>query len=532
MRNYNYILLAGVALFAFSACNKENNLEDSAQVNGPVYETVGVKLGVESKVTLSGGGAKSAFEEGDKIAVWTEAGNFQTCAVDGSGKITVDISGGVRSNYAVYYNGATAPTYDGTLSITLPASYNLVDVSGTKNPVPMVAKNVSGDANDMVFYAVGGLFRLTVNSIPDDATGLLVDFHGHKVSGAFAVSNPGTTTPSIATTSDNTNDKITVTFVAGTTGGSATINLPLPTGGYTDISVTPISSVTKVSSTRHISGASYTAQRAHGKQLTSTLVSFTVDELGTKAVIAPGNLNAVIGSYNDVTKIATASSWSFAENQYVSYNNLSFAEDDIVDRFKWVSASASYDTYGLINLSFSGANTPYYGHYTSESLKSDWGSALIGSYEPGDWVTPSHSEVDYLLDTRTVSNTLQDGGRYVFGKILGVGAKGIFLFPDNYVHPDGTGFSLLPNDGNPQWNTCSNFFANVGLDGWALMEAAGVVFIPIINTSDNYGDYWTGTKSDSNVALAHRRAFYFWGWINNTENVGGARAVRLIRKIG
>lgn len=540
MRNYNYILLVGVALFAFSACNKENNLEDSAQVNGPVYETVGVKLGVESKVTLSGGGAKSAFEEGDKIAVWTEAGNFQTCAVDGSGKITVNISEGVRSNYAVYYNGATAPTYDGTLSITLPASYNLVDVSGTKNPVPMVAKNVSGDANDMVFYAVGGLFRLTVNSIPDDATGLLVDFHGHKVSGAFAVSNPGTTTPSIATTSDNTNDKITVTFAKGATGGSAIINIPLPTGDYTDVSVTPIGGSTKVSSTRHIKGQSYTAKRAYGKQLTTTLVSFTINAGDDKVVFAPGNLQAIIASYDEETKIATASSWRFAANQYDVLRPLKgayhYSVGEPYDMFQWVGNSATIDSYGLVT----GSTSDFVGDVAGESLKHDWGHNEIGSYAADYWETLA--SYSYLLHSRNAS-TVNGVANARFAAISinnTIYGCGLMIFPDNYDHPASLSAKQPDNINVAKVNGLT--LTNYTYDEWKLMEDAGAVFLPRTGYRGANGYdydivavagqclYWTnvsGTSTGANVLFHYPNATNG----EDDRSRGMATTVRLVRSL-
>ena len=314
MKKVYYFILSGAAIFAVAACNKEAQVEDTPQNNEPIYETLSVKVGTETKVSLETGYTKSTFEENDKIAVWTGAGagEFQTCLVDGDGKITVDISDGDRSNYAVYYNGAILPSYSaGTLSIILPATYNYADVVGNKNPVPMVAMNASGDPADMTFYAVGTLFRVTVKAIPADATSLVFQFPGNKVNGTFTVTNPGNSNPSISTKAPETGeDKITINLPDAPHATEMVLNIPLPTGDYDDVFITPVGSDTKVAAVRHINAGGYNARRAYGKQLTATLVSFSV-AANKKVVFAPGNLQYQASSGN----------WRFAEQQYLYIGN-------------------------------------------------------------------------------------------------------------------------------------------------------------------------------------------------------------------
>ena len=88
-----------------------------------------------------------------------------------------------------------------------------------------------------------------------------------------------------------------------------------------------------------------------------------------------------------------------------------------------------------------------------------------------NWFNMTHDQWVYLLRDRSVTNTLSDGARFTMATLGGT-YKGVILFPDNYTHPEGTGFT--PG----VFNSNSNYTAEVSLEGWALMEAAGCVFLP------------------------------------------------------
>ena len=90
--------------------------------------------------------------------------------------------------------------------------------------------------------------------------------------------------------------------------------------------------------------------------------------------------------------------------------------------------------------------------------------------------------------------------------------NGIILFPDNYTHPDGTDFSPYREYGEYKFNVNYGVYSNttVSLSGWALMEAAGCVFLPAGGTRDASHqtlnsrmdttlDYWTSSSSTSTV---------------------------------
>lgn len=544
MKTVYTFILSCAAILAVAACNKEVQVEDTPQNNEPVYETLSVKVGAETKVTLETNAAKSAFESGDKIAVWTGAGAFQSCTVDGEGKISVNISSGARSNYAVYYNGATIPTFESsTLKLTLPDTYNYDDVAGDKNPVPMVAKNVSSDPTDMTFYAVGTLFRVTVKAIPSDATGLVFQFPGKKVNGTFTVTNPGTSTPSVATSAPGSGeDKVTVTFAAGT-ATEMTLNIPLPTGAYDDVYITPVGGETKVASARHIKAGGYTAARANGRTLTATLVSFSVSS-EKKVIFAPGNLRATLKTFAETTggKVSTSSSWKFTDNQYdyiSTYETFSIGSN--FDHFGWVGSGTTdplvRESYGV----FSATDNVYYGNTgASEVLYHDWGALIIGSYAANTWRTPTggpEGEWRYVIAQR-------DGASSKRGNATVGGKHGFIILPDSFTDP-------MKNNGSEAfvpWASSNDYTANVYTTGgdWEAMEAAGAIFLPAAagrvgtnvtsSTPGKYGYYMSSTAYSADEKYRLRFAFDEDGKASSLSSYShGVRrdghSVRLVRDL-
>ena len=257
-KNIISILLAGAAIMSFASCDNEKIETNPIQTEKQIVRTETVCVLTESdatKVTLT---SSFSWVNGDQIAVWAgtnaTTGSFQDCTVS-SGNITVAYGAGEdRYNYAVYPASVKDASNYGqsVLNVILPATYTYAQVNGENTPLPMVAVNDKDNSN-LTFYNVGGLLRITVKAIPADATGLVFQFPGKKVNGTFAVSDLGTTTPSISNASpaDATEQQITVTFDAGT-ATEMTLNIPLPTGSYDAVNITPVGSTTKVGSYRTI----------------------------------------------------------------------------------------------------------------------------------------------------------------------------------------------------------------------------------------------------------------------------------------
>ena len=134
---------------------------------------------------------------------------------------------------------------------------------------------------------------------------------------------------------------------------------------------------------------------------------------------------------------------------------------------KWQFASKQYEYFGTDQSSDHKDMFPFNG-YTC----------------PEGWYCLTNSEWTYLLSQRTVSNTLSDGALYTLAT-LGDTYKGMIVFPDTYTHPDGTGFTA------GTYNTFSNYTATVSLEGWALMEKAGAMFLPCAGYKSR-GETWKG----------------------------------------
>lgn len=120
---------------------------------------------------------------------------------------------------------------------------------------------------------------------------------------------------------------------------------------------------------------------------------------------------------------------------------------------------------------------------------------------PDGWRNMSRAEWTFVITNRSVSNTLSDGARFTLATIGG-SHRGMILFPDNYTHPEGTGFVA------GTYNATSDYTATVSLEGWALMEAAGCVFLPAagwlngesLQDIGGWGSYRSTTLSDTKWA--------------------------------
>ncbi|GEM_PF-1488315 len=159
---------------------------------------------------------------------------------------------------------------------------------------------------------------------------------------------------------------------------------------------------------------------------------FTINASGEKVSFAKGNLQKI------------GSTYQFAEHQY--------------DYFGTNQSDTHRDMFAFLDY-----NNPDNGE---------------------SWSMLSRDEWKYLFATRSVTNTLSDGARYTMATLGGT-YKGMIIFPDNYTHPEGTGFT------SGVFNSNSNYTAQVSLEGWTMMEAAGCVFLPAAGYC-SLGSTWVG----------------------------------------
>ena len=206
---------------------------------------------------------------------------------------------------------------------------------------------------------------------------------------------------------------------------------------------------------------------------------FTINASGDKVLFSKGNLQYVDENYQ------------FAEHQYDYFGGNQYSNH--VDMF---------------------ANNDY-------------------SSPDGDtaWRILSQSEWSYLYTERSVTNTLSEGARYSKATIGGT-YKGVIVFPDSYTHPNGTGFAGNCN------NATENYASTVSLEGWALMEAAGCVFLPAAgyNRNGNIRKVDDASVYDSSTAINSESRctpgfyydnIYLGDWSYNTTCV----PVRLVKDV-
>ena len=475
-------------------------------VPGMITEIVSGNRGVSSKATIDAN-ADFAWTQGDNLAVHVSNGDSHKYVfTSGEGGASTSASsayfmvayesGYSRDAFALFPStivNADAENYGQsghTLDVTLPSSYTLAQVSGedgVTSPCPIIATNTAGSGWE--FYQLCSLLRLTINSIPKGTKRLEIDFNGKKVWGDFSIAsgvNPGESV--ISTAADADHDVITIIkdgtdspMFTGKLNGQVidvwkdelVLNIPLPIGDYTNITVSAYKELTGGNAVLTMTRSfDYTATRVKGVKKTTSFPVFSVNNnRSTRVLFAPGNLQATT---NDNGSTWT---WGFAAHQY-DFIGAGSANTKI-DGNGTVSENGTVDLFGY--------STPnnYYGISTSSGDYSgsfkDWGTIEgIAGKPAGYWKTMSTGNSNdrewwYMMRTRPTDN--RSYTRAVINTD-GTPVNGIILFPDYY--DGGT------PEGVTTWGSIMNSYSASTYDngakctsaGWAALEAAGCVFLP------------------------------------------------------
>lgn len=208
---------------------------------------------------------------------------------------------------------------------------------------------------------------------------------------------------------------------------------------------------------------------------------------------------------------ASTHTWSFAGNQYdcmaVGNSNISSNNSYWIDLYGWGtsgwnSGAAQYQPY-----STSTNNADYYTggspniSLTGAYANADWAfynAISNGGQREGLWRCLTHEEYIYLIETR--DNAAQ---KYAFGNVNGI--NGLIILPDEWSLPNGLSFAT----------SVSSWYQNsYNVAQWALMEAAGAVFLPATGSRQgnypfyfgNIGDYWSSTAADEETG--HSMSFF------------------------
>lgn len=191
--------------------------------------------------------------------------------------------------------------------------------------------------------------------------------------------------------------------------------------------------------------------------------------------------------------------WRFAEHQYDFFG--ADQTDNHRDLFGWGTGN---------NPNLVSTNDNDYATFV------DWGTNAIsnGGNEADRWRTLTAAEWVYLFNGRRNADW-----RWGFGSVNG--ANGIILLPDDWTLPDGATFNAKPvqfisfdtddfhyyvnSDNFTNYKNNKNIYT---AEQWAVMEAAGAVFLPVTSwrTGTNTVDvgvkahYWAATPSGTEAA--------------------------------
>ena len=576
-----YFYITAAAICWLTACAKET--VQPVQEDQPAVQQDDITYifanGSELAATKASIDDEAAFtwNTNDQIAVYSGSKYYKSKSLaadyNNTPEATFEFSGNInagRKDFAIFpsslvFNGSTvyensAAEHDAEcLTLNLPGEYNLSQVAFNKTPVPMISANAPDGG--LAFKNLCALLRFKLVNVPKQTSYITFCFHGKKVYGCFSLTDvvPGESAIEAEDTEDEDVIRVNNNNYFSTFQKGLVINLPVPVGTYTDVTITTYDSDNhKINAfTTPINpSANWAAGRRSARKRIAYLPVFTLKGninwgAGVKVVFAPGNLQATIERkpvYNqNIVGAVDSTSWRFAEHQYDALGNcagnvLSSAGD--IDLFAWIGESATYpyennEKWGVIFPSYSSLNpkpsnwTEYLGNGAiGESLKYDWGMNLIhdevGAYPAGTWRVPNRGEEinnswttewqrvltarkdpnngNALIPYQCAKATLKNGEEVV--------AYGLIVFPDTYNHP--ADVPALTNYAAGKASS-AHYSGNIlTLEDWSKMEGAGCVFLPVTNVRTkpsavecrNNGDaaYWasfaTGSSNGSALVVS------------------------------
>ena len=567
-RIYFYITAAAICLL--TACSKET--AQPVQEEQPAVQQEDITLisanGNELAATKASIDDEAAFtwNTNDQIAVYSGSKYYKSKSLaadyNNTPEATFEFSGNInagRKDFALFpaglvFNGSTvyensAAEHDAEcLTLNLPGEYNLAQVAFNKTPVPMISANAPDGG--LAFKNLCALLRFKLVNVPKQTSYITFCFHGKKVYGCFSLTDvvPGESAIEAEDTEDEDVIRVNNNNYFSTFQKGLVINLPVPVGTYTDVTITTFDSdnhkINAITTPINPS-ANWAAGRRSARKRTAYLPVFGITvsngvDAGTKVVFAPGNLRATLAAKPQSNKPGYASKWEFAPHQYDaigaampqdvnpedtrtthSINSLQEPKvGDVIDLFAWVGGDATGYTgdyeddmykYGILYPS--GSNIDILTGTTDNysGLLLDWGHNIIstpeGDYPADTWRILTKDEWYKVMLNRgglRCRATIMDGETPI--------AYGLIIAPDQYTHPAG-----VPAFNNSATNTSSALNGSCSdnvltLEQWDKIEGAGCVFFPITNIRTKGtisetikpGDawYWSSKATTSKNAAA------------------------------
>lgn len=455
-----------VGLVSLTSCKKEENLGNGTQFRA----TMEGCTSQNGKTTLNG----TALEwvSGDQIAIYGTAGcGIYSAAPQTPATVAVfdNVSGETGdAPFRAYYPSTL--TTDG-VNVTLPATQTYVE--GSIHEFPMYAES---NNEELSFKNLCGVLKLHLTKANTNISSITVTA-ASEINGTFSVSYNGGD-PELTYSANGTNTTTLTCATAQSIAEGKDFYIYLPEGSYSGLQIEMTTDdnrycVKTANTAINVTRSQYTlitlGETLVFRPIGSKGGLFTINADGDQVWFSQGNLQ-----YQ-----ASTNTWRFAEHQYdyvgADNANISATYSGWIDLFGWGTGS---------NPTLSSTDYSYYGTFT------DWGSNTIsngGNTANSGWRTLSQVEWNYLLYTRANASSKMGGGSVN-------GVHGEIVLPDSWTLPAGLTFTAGQNG----WQN------SYTLAQWALMEAAGAVFLPTagyrygtsVYDVGNLGIYWPSTPWD------------------------------------
>ena len=442
----------------------------------------------------------------------TSSSALVTGNVISSGGVSVDVRGicySIFSNPTTSDSKVTSGSGMGSFSATLSG---LTD--GTTYYVRAYATNSNGTA-----YGEEISFTTEIILLPTVLTVSVTNVTSMSATGTINVtSDGGSTVTECGICASLTPNPTINNWVISSSGGLGTISL-IKTG-------------LSAGTTYYIRAyATNSKGTAYGEQMIFTTLSSYhngAPEGAVAGLFSVSSTEQVFFSKGNLQYQASTNTWRFAENQFDYVGGASTGGTIYYNGVKCSNSEISSTYSGWIDLfGWGTGNSPTLAS-TNDSdydIFIDWGINKIsnGGNAANNWRTLTKDEWEYLYSRRTNASQLR--GWACVNNIFGY----IFL-PDSWSLP--SGLSFVPNGGLFVTNSYS-------VSGWAKMESAGAVFLPMagyrvgVSLSSGGGQigtghYWSYSPSSSYDFAFVRSLTSHNQEISNCDKYEG-RSVRLVQ---
>lgn len=475
-------LLTLASLVSLTSCVKEE------MGNGTQFHaTMEGCTDIHGKTALDGTALN--WVSGDRIAIYGTAGcGIYSATPQTPATVAVfdNVSGETgNAPFRAFYPSSL--TTDG-VNILLPKTQTYAD--GSISEFPMYAESSN---NELAFKNLCGALKLHLAKAGTNISSIAITA-ASEINGTFSVDYNGGD-PELDYVSGGTHTtKLTCTTPQSIANGKD-FYIYLPEGSYSGLEIvlnTDEGGYCVKTANRAIN---VTRSRYTLITLGSDDITFTTPQSLTGAFSVSATEQVCFAKGNLQYRASTGS-WRFAEHQwdYVGTqtpdgsgyyggtvsgsdnNNISGSYNGWIDLFGWGTGNNPTLT------------TMGYDYYDDYSTFTDWGNAISGgSNASNPWRTLSKDEWYYLYRYRTNATSKRGVG-------MVNGVFGAIFLPDNWTAPTGVSFTS-------GYNALNHYDA----DEWAVMEAAGALFLPTtgyrglttVEHAGHWGYYWSSTPADN-----------------------------------